>query len=99
MIFYRPADGDPHTGRIEYRPRYCFLMTKLGEPIPTRIGEIRKRLCGLLRNHNISIIDANDVVTGKDFLLKIWHIILGVLLGIAIITEDISQQTLVNIFL
>lgn len=98
MIFYRPTDGDPHTGRIEYRPRYCFLMTKLGKPIPTKINEIRNRLREFLSNHNIKIIDANDVITGKDFLLKIWHIILSVPLGIAIITKDIPQQTLANIF-
>lgn len=98
MIFYRPTDGDSHTGRIEYRPRTCFIMTKLGHPIPTEIRNIRAKLATSLNNKNINIIDANDVITGKDFLLKIWHILLGVPLGIAIISKDISQETFANIF-
>lgn len=98
MIFYRPTDGDPHTGRIEYRPRTCFVMTKIGHPIPKEVGEIRSRLGTFFSGNNIDLIDANDVITGKDFLLKIWHILLGVPLGIAIITNDLPQQTFANIF-
>lgn len=98
MIFYRPTDGDPHTGRIEYRPRTCFIMTKLGHPIPKEVNRIRSHLSKLFVDYNISLIDANDIITGKDFLLKIWHIILGVPLGIAIITNDMSHKTLANIF-
>lgn len=98
MIFYSPTDGDPHTGRIEYRPRTCFVMTKLGRPIPNKINRIRSHLNNIFVDYNISMIDANDIRTGKDFLLKIWHIILGVPLGIAIITNDMSHQTLANIF-
>lgn len=98
MIFYRPTDGDPHTGRIEYRPRTCFVMTKLGRPIPKEINRIRSHLTKIFVDYNISLIDANDIRTGKDFLLKIWHILLGVPLGIAIISNDMSHQTLANIF-
>jgi hypothetical protein len=98
MIFYRPTDGDPHTGRIEYRPRTCFIMTKLGNPIPREVNRIRSHLTKMLVDYNISLIDANDVRTGKDFLLKIWNIILSVPLGIAIITNDMSHKTLANIF-
>lgn len=73
-------------------------MTKLGHPIPDRVNEIRSRLAKILNTNNISLIDANDVITGKDLLLKIWHILLGVPLGIAIVTVDLSHQTLANIF-
>ena len=73
-------------------------MTKLGRRIPEKVKDIRSILGGILSNRNIKIIDANEVVTGKDFLLKIWHILLGVPLGIAIITKDMSQGTLANIF-
>src|SRR5208337_3263666 len=98
MIFYRPTDGDPHTGRIDYRPRTCFIMTKLGNPIPKEVNKIRYNIKKIFADFNINLIDANDEVTGKDFLLKIWHIILGVPLGIAIITNDMSKKTIANIF-
>jgi len=98
MIFYRPTDGDPHTGRIEYRPKTCFIMTKLGRSVPEDINKIRSRLTEFFNDNNISVIDANDVITGKDFLLKIWHILLGVPLGIAIITNKLPKKTLANIF-
>lgn len=73
-------------------------MTKLGRPIPKEVNKIRSHLSKILVDYDISLIDANDEITGKDFLLKIWHIILGVPLGIAILTEDMSHQTLSNIF-
>jgi hypothetical protein len=73
-------------------------MTKLGHPIPEEVKRIRSRLDRLLNNKNINILDADNVTTGKDFLLKIWHILLGVPLGIAIITNDMSHQTFANIF-
>jgi hypothetical protein len=98
MIFYSPTDGIPHIGLIEYRPRTCFVMTKLGKPIPKELNQIRSHLAKIFVDYNITLLDANDEITGKDFLLKIWHIILGVPLGIAIITNDMSNQTLANIF-
>jgi hypothetical protein len=98
MIFYRPTDGDPHSGRIKYRPRTCFIMTKLGHPIPKELNKIRSHLTKIFADYNIRLLDANDEITGKDFLLKIWHIILGVPIGIAIITNDMSNQTIANIF-
>jgi hypothetical protein len=75
-----------------------LLMTKLGHPIPIEVNRIRSLLTKILVNYNINLIDANDIRTGKDFLLKIWHIILGVPLGIAIITDDMPHKTLANIF-
>jgi hypothetical protein len=98
MIFYSPIDGEAHTGRIEYHPRTCFVMTKLGDPIPDKVIEIRSRLATIFTDNGINIIDANDVITGKDFLLKIWHILLSVPLGIAIISRDMDHETFANIF-
>jgi len=34
MIYYNPIDGDPFIRAVDYSPRTCFVMTKLGEPIP-----------------------------------------------------------------
>lgn len=98
MILYRPNDGDVHMNHIEYRPRTCFIMTRLGQPIPTEIENIRLELSNLLAKHQITEIDADTVVTGKDFLMKIWNMIISVPLGIAIINDDMSPQTLANIF-
>lgn len=98
MIFYRPTEGDAFTAKIDYRPRTCFLMTQLGQPIPYAIQEVRNTLSDILSKHNIVLIDANSVVTGKDFLIKIWRLLLGVPLGVAIIHKDMSAQTFANIF-
>ncbi|MGC2693023.1 MAG: hypothetical protein WA228_10030, partial [Desulfobaccales bacterium] len=89
---------DPYTGIIDYRPRTSFILTKLGLHIPKEVNTIRSDLTGIIAQYGINLIDANDVVTGKDFLLKIWHIILGVPLGIAIITNEMSPKTIANIF-
>jgi len=98
MIFYRPTDGDPQTTSIIYRPRTCFLLTQLREPLPNIITRIREELSAILHSNNIDIIDANTVVTGRDFLLKIWNLILSVPLGIAVVHEEMSERTLANIF-
>lgn len=98
MIYYSPLDGDVAGASPAYRPRTCFVMTKLGKPIPKEIKEIRTELKKILTTHKIKVIDANSNVTGKDFLLKIWDMIRSVPLGIAIITKDISRETLANIF-
>jgi len=73
-------------------------MTRLGRPIPKEVNKIRSNLTKIITDSGINLIDANDVVTGKDFLLKIWHIILGVPLGIAIIINEMSHKTIANIF-
>ncbi|MBC8275478.1 MAG: hypothetical protein H8E40_10995 [Chloroflexi bacterium] len=98
MILYRPTDGDPLTKRIDYRPRTCFTMTRLGGSVPAEITEIRQRLTKSLTARDIREIDAGSRITGKDLLLKIWGMIITVPLGIAIITESMSSRTLANIF-
>ena len=97
MIYYRP-DGDVHTTQIRYRPRTCFIMTKLGQPISPDIENIKIELRKVFEKRQIEEIDAESIVTGRDFLMKIWNLIITVPLGIAIIDNNMSGQTLSNIF-
>jgi hypothetical protein len=98
MILYRPTDGDVQNMPITIRPRTCFLMTKLGNPISGELSEMRKSVTKILREFTYECIDANSMTTGKDFLLKIWNLAMGVPVGIAIIDETIKPQTMANIF-
>lgn len=98
MIFYNLSDGDAYTAKVDYNPRTCFVMTQMGKPVPQVVAEIRDQLEKSLADYDINIIDANSVVTGRDFLLKIWRMILAVPLGVAIIHHEMSAQTLSNIF-
>lgn len=98
MILYQPTDGEVYPTNIQSRPRTCFLMTKLGSPIPKAIKEIRSHTNKVMRNRRIKVIDANSTITGGDFLIKIWRQIVSVPLGIAIIHENLPSETLSNIF-
>jgi len=98
MILYDPVQGDVLTRQITYRPQTCFIMTQLGTPIPNEIRNIRRTLEKYLDRKHYRAIDANSVVRGKDFLLKIWEMILSVPIGIAIISKELSPYTLANIF-
>lgn len=98
MIPYRPTDGDAQTTPASIRPRTCFLMTKLGEAIPDSCQTIRTDVERILNDHAIECIDANSATTGRDFLLKIWDLIVSVPLGIAIVYDGIPPKTLANIF-
>ncbi len=98
MIYYKPTDGEIQTTPIESRPKHCFLMTQLGEPVPEKIEEIRVEILDVLEGFSYGLLDANSKVTGRDFLIKIWRLIIGVPAGIAVIHEDMTPQTLSNIF-
>jgi hypothetical protein len=100
MIFYKPVDGEIFNGHrhIDYRPRTCFIMTKLGHSVSVEIQAIRTELSEVLRLHDIAETDAGSAVTGRDFLVKIWSMIIAVPFGIAIIDSDMPSQTLANIF-
>lgn len=98
MIPYNPVDGEPWTQRIPYRPRTCFLMSKLGDSVPDDVQEIRTALTEYLGDFEFSIVDAESEVTGRDFLLKIWKQILTVPMGVAIAHEGVTAQTLGNVF-
>ncbi|GMR07575.1 MAG: hypothetical protein BMS9Abin26_0578 [Gammaproteobacteria bacterium] len=98
MILYRPTDGDVLSTGLKLRPRTCFLMTQLGKPVPPKLKTMRKRVTDQLRKKNIKAIDADSIVTGKDFLDKIWRIIVTVPVGVAIIHEDMPPKTVANVF-
>jgi hypothetical protein len=73
-------------------------MTKLGPRVPDIVTVIRTALTELLAEHGIAMVDADAVVTGRDFLTKIWHMLLSVPLGIAVIYKGMPPGTLANIF-
>lgn len=98
MIIYSPLDGDALTSSIPSNPRHCFLMTRLGHPVPAAIEEIRLAVSDLCRNANYTVIDARSRVTGRDFLMKIWRLIASAPLSIGICHEDIPAATQANIY-
>ncbi len=73
-------------------------MTQLGAPIPKDIKKIRKTLEKYLTLNKLKTIDANSHIKGKNFLHKIWEMILSVPIGIAIISKELTPYTLANIF-
>lgn len=98
MILYRPTDGDVHSAPIRWRPRTAFLMAQLGGTVPDVVREIRESIKAILEEHSYELVDADSVTTGKDFLLKIWQLVLSVPVGIAIVHEGIPQPTMANVF-
>ena len=98
MILYSPISGDVCTTPISWRPRTCFLMTQLGGTIPKQIVTIRKQIDDILRDHDFTLIDAQSETRGRDYLLKIWGLLVCVPVGIAIIEENMTAQTMSNIF-
>jgi len=98
MIRYDPTDGEVFSKGIDYRPRTCFLMTKLGTPLPDKIKNMRRTFEKYAAQNNVQIIDATSMVTAKDFLLKIWDLIHSVPLGVAIISEELPIPTMCNIY-
>ena len=98
MIIYNPIDGEAVQHGFRYRPRTCFLMSKLGEDVPSEVTRLRSVLANCLDEYQYSVIDAESEVTGRDFLQKIWKLILSVPVGIAVIHSAIPPETLGNIF-
>lgn len=98
MINYSLIDGDVYSKQIKYRPRTCFIMTKLGKNIPKEISNMRKTAAKYLKNQKFEVIDASSKITGRDFLFKIFELILSVPLGIALISENLNSTTIANIF-
>ncbi len=98
MLNYSPINGDPSTSLVAYRPRTCFLMTQLGGKISEDISKMCGEVKEVLSNNKYSVIDANSLITGKDFLLKIWEMIVAVPLCVAILHRDMPMRTLCNIF-
>ena len=98
MIIYSPTDGDALTTSIKSAPRHCFLMTRLGKPVPAMVVEIGKSVKNCCSNANFTVIDAGAKVTGRDFLTKIWKMIASSPLAVGVVHEDIPPTTQANIF-
>lgn len=98
MIVYNPLDGDAFTTSIPSNPRHCFLMTRIGHPIPEEVEEIRRIVTEICNEFDYKVIDAATTITGRDFLLKIWKLIASTPLSVAIVCKDLSMNTLGNIY-
>ena len=98
MIIYSPLDGEVLTTRITSRPRCCFLMTQLGDPVPDGVEAIRRSVSDLCIDAGYEVVDARTQVTGRDFLLKIWTMIASVPFVVAVCHEEIPCATQANIF-
>lgn len=73
-------------------------MTRLGQPIPEPINQIRQIVTEICEQFEYSVIDASSRVTGRDFLLKIWRLIASAPLSIGICHEEIPESTQANIY-
>jgi len=73
-------------------------MTRLGDPIPPMVTEIRCAIEDCCAKKDYNVIDAQNHVTGRDFLFKIWMLIASTPLSIAILHEDVPVDTQNNIF-
>jgi hypothetical protein len=73
-------------------------MTQIGKPVPDEIEPIRQDIQRLLIANNFSLLDANSVRTGRDFLVKIWKMIVAVPLAIAVVHEGMPTRTQCNIY-
>ena len=98
MIIYNPLDGDALTSSIPSNPRRCFLMTRLGHRIPKPITDIRHAVEAACQRFDYQVIDAGSKITGRDFLLKIWTLIVSAPLSVGICHEKMPQSTQANIY-
>ena len=76
------------TTRITSRPRCCFLMTQLGNPVPDGVEAIRRSVSDSCTDAGYEVIDARTQVTGGEFLLKIWRMIASVPFAVAVCHEQ-----------
>lgn len=98
MIYYNPTDNDVLTQWIRYNPRSAFIMTQLGGTIPEQLTLILNQIGEILANNEVSTMDANSLVTGRDFHTKIWKLALSAPIGIAVVSETMEQSTIANIY-
>ncbi|MFY0653967.1 MAG: hypothetical protein JXQ96_18140 [Cyclobacteriaceae bacterium] len=98
MIFYNPTQNDVVTNWINYNPRGVFVMTQLGGTRSDEVDTILDQQTRILSERDLSPLDANSQITGRDFHTKIWRLALSVPIGIAIVSESMNQTTIANIF-
>jgi len=97
MIIYNPLDGYTMPHSIRSQPRHCFLMTRLGNPVPQMVEDIRAAVQECCGDADYTVIDARARVSGRDLLLKIWRLIASSPLSVGIMHEEIPQSTQANI--
>lgn len=97
-MIYQPTDGEILNRITECHPKTCFLMTQLSTPVPQVVTEIRKKLAKVLKQQGITLLDASQVIKGRDFLLKIWELILSVPMGVAIIDKGMKSTAINNVY-
>lgn len=97
MILYQP-DGSPNVIPLKSKPRTCFLITRLGRPMPKQAIKMREAVTKICHQYNYKVIDAAIEVTGRDFLLKIWRLIASTPISIAISHEEFPLPTIMNIY-
>ena len=71
MLIYSPLDGLSIPGKIKSHPKSCFLITPISD-VSKEVLEIQSAIKEVCIKYNFSVIDSSEVVTGRDFLLKIW---------------------------
>jgi len=98
MIIYNPLDGLHIPHNIPSQPKHCFLMTRLGNPVPQMVADIRIAVQECCARFDYVVIDAQARVTGRDILLKIWQLIASSPLSVGVVHESIPQTTQANIF-
>jgi len=98
MIIYNPSDGDAFTTSIKSAPRHCFLMTRLGKPVPKMVKDIGREVQSCCRKSKYVVIDAGTRITGRDFLIKIWKMIASSPVAVGVVHETIPAITQANIF-
>ena len=98
MIVYNPLDGHPLQHSVRSQARHCFLMTRLGNPVPPMVKGIRTAVEECCRSRDYTVIDAQTRVTGRDLLLKIWTLIASAPLSVGVLHEGIPESTQANIF-
>lgn len=97
MIVYNPLDGQHTHHPIKTRPRHCFLMTQLGEPVPPMVQQMREAIEDVCSSADYEVIDAQAIVSGRDYLLEIWHLIASCPLSVGVLHEEMPQKTQGNI--
>lgn len=90
-------DGDVIVNSIQNKPRHCFLMTMLGEPVPASVTKTRKIIESCCTKNRYNVFDATSFISGRDFLLKIWRMIDASPLAVGVIHEDMPAGTRENI--
>jgi hypothetical protein len=73
-------------------------MQQLGSPVPRLVKTTRKQIETGLARVGFGTVDAKTLTTGHDYLLKIWDLLLGCPVGVAIVHDGIGAATMANIY-